>query len=95
VPANEEERRRGADHVTMEIHGMVQRLDQKMDDTHHWIKMISEKVDTQDDRMKPLEEFHGTAKTLGKVVAWVVATPALLAGVWAGVKVFLIGNHTP
>lgn len=84
----EVERRRSVDPLIIEVHGMVQRLDQKMDDTHTWMKSQAEKMKTLDDRMRPIEDFHGHVKTAGKVGA-IVGTPALLAvgaAIWEWIK---------
>jgi len=85
----EGERRRGTDPLIIEMHGMLSTLvarfdDHVKDDEKAYAKL--EKVTTE--RLPPLEEFHGSMKTAGKVFA-VAGTPALLgigAAIWAWFK---------
>lgn len=97
------DRRRETDHILLEMHGMVQRLDQKMDDTHRWIKSEYEEHKKLDEerhseitgRLKPIEDFHGDAKKIGKIGA-IVLTPALLAvgaGVWEWIRSIIGKAH--
>ncbi len=77
-----EESRRASDNLIIEMHGMIQRLDQRMDDTQRWVKsahethLISDATNfkTITDRLDPIESVF---KVL-KIMAWpagIIATP--------------------
>lgn len=83
-----EENRRSTDRIVMEMHGMLQRLDQKMDDTQKWFKSAHEAHLESDrgnfkalnDRLEPIDDAFKFIKVL-RWPAGVVITPVL---VWAG-----------
>jgi hypothetical protein len=85
---NDDDRRRATDPLIVEMHGMLTALVQKMDDHIREDEKAHAKLDDLDRRFDPVESFHGSMKTAGKVAA-VVGTPALLgvgAGLWAWLK---------
>ena len=84
---SDEKERRQTDPLIIEMHGMVQRLDQKMDDTQKWITTQGGLIETLENRVKPLEQFQETVQTATK---WTLASIPVLGGViasaWAGLK---------
>ena len=96
---NEDHNRRTTDPLIIEMHGTLQRLDQRMDDTHRWFKEAHEaqekQIDGLDKRLKPVEDFHSTAKIL-KWPAIGIAAPTLAgvgALVWEKIKHTIGGGH--
>lgn len=86
------DRRRESDAVLMEMHGMLARLVERVEGHVQWDERVHEEsklaIQRIDSRMEPIEEFHRSMRTAGKVGA-VVATPALLAvgaGLWEWVR---------
>lgn len=97
---SEDRNRRASDGLIIEMHGTLQRLDQRMDDTHRWFKEAHELQATQlkdhDERLKPLEKFHDRAKFL-KWPALGVAAPTLAGAgalVWDKIR-HMFGAQNP
>lgn len=81
----ESRERRSTDPLIIEMHGMVQRLDQKMDETHRWMVEKTETIKDHENRLKPIEEMQGTLKRVGWVagIASVPIVGGIGAGIWA------------
>jgi hypothetical protein len=65
------------------MHGVIQRIDQKLDDTQKWFvsKTMEQakKMEEYDQRLKPVEEFQGTVKAYKWPLVGILG--ALLAGI--------------
>ena len=93
--------RRSTDPIIFEIHGMVQRLDQKMDDTQKWFKSAHEahleadRVNFEDIRGKiaPIDRLFQFLKILWKPIA--IASIPIVAGlgyiIWD--KILILIGH--
>ena len=73
----ENRERRATDPLIIEIHGMVQRMDQKMDDTYRdlteHIKKDEKFQEAQEERLKPLEQLHAFFSVGWKIAALIFA----------------------
>ncbi len=95
------ERRRANDVLLVEMHGMLTTLTERLKDHVQWDERVHAETTTKivdlDDRMEPVEQFHGSMRTAGKVGA-IVATPALLAvgaGLWEWVRNIFTHSKVP
>lgn len=95
------DRRRTTDAILIEMHGMLSRLTERVEGHVQWDERVHAEalVSFRDieERMKPVEEFHDSMKTAGKVGA-IIATPALLAigaGLWEWIRNIFSHSKVP
>lgn len=91
--------RRGTDPLIVEMHGTLQRLDQRMDDTHRWFKESHEaqavQIKDHEERLKPVERFHETAQFLKWPAIGILAPTLTGIGVliWDKIRQIVDGHH--
>lgn len=84
----EHDRRRGVDPLIVEMHGMLSSLVARFDEHVKTDDQVHNHLLAVDARVVPIENFHDSMKTAGKVFA-VVGTPVLLGlgtALWAWLK---------
>ena len=91
--------RRSTDPIIFEIHGMVQRLDQKMDDTQKWFKsaheahLESDRINFEDirKRIAPIDRVFQFLKIIWKPVT--IASVPVIAGlgylIWDKIRILI------
>ena len=96
---SDDNNRRASDPLITSMYGMVERMDQKMDDTHRWFKELHKaqavQIKDHEERLKPIEKFHDTAKFLKWPALGVLAPTLTGLGVliWDKLRHMLQGNH--
>lgn len=95
------ERRLGDDGLILEMHGMLSKLMERLENHVQWDERVHAESDAAlkilNARIEPIEEFHTSMRTATKVGA-VVATPALLAigaGLWEWVRGIFSHSKVP
>lgn len=95
------DRRRANDAVLMDMHGMLARLVERLEGHVQWDERVHAEsaaaIKAIEERMEPVEEFHHSMLTAGKVGA-IVATPALLAvgaGLWEWIRGIFSHSKVP
>jgi hypothetical protein len=94
-----DDNRRASDSLIIEMHGTLQRLDQRMDDTLRWVRESHDvqagQIKDHETRLKPIEQFHETAKFLKWPALGVLAPTLTGIGVliWDKMRDLLSGQH--
>ena len=87
MPQDDNHERRGIDPLILDMHSMLRSLVQEMKDHVKEDDKAHSKLDDVEKRLIPVEDFHGSMKTAGKVaVAALVGIPTISGAIWAWLK---------